>query len=226
MTNQELDLRIRDALLAAVAEEFAGELCSEEVLPVSETYRQRMRMLLPEAHRKRRRRRACTWAAVLILLFGTALSASPSARAAVRNWLVSMSDRGNLVYSFTGEGEDELPRYGWPGLPEDSVRSDEMTDLGMSREILLWDAENQAEITLTYGFMRREIALTLNTAELKSTAVEVSGCPGTLLERQDGEDGSWLFWMDDGAGIRFVLEGAVPGEVLLERAEQIVNLDA
>ena len=101
-----------------------------------------------------------------------------------------------------------------------------MTDLGMSREILLWDAENQAEITLTYGFMRREIALTLNTAELKSTAVEVSGCPGTLLERQDGEDGSWLFWMDDSAGIRFVLEGAVPGEVLLERAEQIVNLDA
>ena len=40
MTNQELDLRIRDALLAAAAEEFAGELCSEEVLPVSETYRQ------------------------------------------------------------------------------------------------------------------------------------------------------------------------------------------
>ena len=226
MNDQELDLRIRDALLDAAAEEFAGELRSEDVLPVSETYRQNMRMLLPKAHRKQRRWQVCTWAAVLILLFGVVLSASPSVRAAVKNWFAAISDNGNLAYSFAGEGADDLPRYGWPDLPEDSIRSDEMIHLGMSREIVCWDAENQAEMTLTYGSMREEIALTLNTSELESTAVEVNGCPGTLLKRQDGENGSWLFWMDDGAGIRFILEGAVPGEILLERAEQIVNLDA
>ena len=92
MNDQELDLRIRDALLDAAAEEFAGELRSENVLPVSETYRQNMRMLLPKAHRKQRRWQVCTWAAVLILLFGVVLSASPSVRAAVKNWFAAISD--------------------------------------------------------------------------------------------------------------------------------------
>ncbi len=228
MTERETDALIGELLLDAVAAEFQEELRADAVIPVSDGYRRRMKRLLERAAgrpaRRRRFRAFAGAAAACLVLFGTALTASPAAGAALRSWWVRQTESGWFSYIFAGEQRTGgLPPYEIQALPEGYAAKEDGEFFFSLYRTAVYEDEAGREIVLTWGDMFQGAELRLYTEDMERSAVTVGGCRGTLLTPKSGEGAGYLVWMDDAAECQFILKAAVGREELLAMAESVAE---
>lgn len=233
MTDLEMDRLIRNALLDTVGAEFQKEIASAAVMPVSGRYRQNMKTLMDRPQRaaktdglsQRCFRTFAGAAAACLLLFGTLMAASPAARAVVRNWWIQQTETGWFSYMFTGEQRtDELPLYEIRTLPDGYAAAEDETFLFSLYRHTIYQNEDGQEIVLTYGDMFQGAELRIYTEDMDQTTVAVNGYQGVLLTPKSGDGAGYLVWMDDTAGLQFILKADLSREELLSMAESVAEI--
>ena len=227
MTEQELDRRIRDALLLAEEAEYAFLLPGEPAeLPVPPELLRRMRPLLadPFGRKRRLRRRAGRTAAAVVLAAaltaGTVLAVSPEARAWVRNMIVEILEEYTTIrfVDETGGQTGETGQWAPAWLPEGYKLKEEMIDPFYS--ILIYQNSKGNEISLHYT-NSEGAAFNLDNEHHTEKTILVNGTSAYLLQAtEDGQESS-LTWYDELSRTAFLLLAELPPEELIQIAESV-----
>ena len=226
MTIQQENALIRRALLEAAAADFAGE--AEEV-PMSPRQFKRMRAMTADPFGYARRVRRSWWrkaahtAAMAALAVGLSIevlaAASPTVRAAIKQWFMEVRQR-DIVYHFTGEPEEkELPCYTIAELPEGYAYTKERFE-DVSRRIQYENAQGQ-RITLEYMFMESGSVFWISTRDMDVRDITVNGHSGQLFLSQDEAQSSGVLWVDEEANLQFYVDAFADEAVLLHMAESV-----
>ena len=233
MTDQELDRILRRAMLAATEEAFRDVLDAPDTLPPAsprhERSMQRMcRDPLAWARRQARPiwqqalRTAAMLALACALAFAALLTASPEARARVKNWFVEYRDR-DVFYNYTGDSpEGAMPRYVLSDIPDEyTLESIFAPDGGGIVEYLYRNADGQ-HLIFSYVSIQQGSAVSFDTDKAVVTDVTVHGCPGLLIEPTTSESASnALTWVDEDLHLQFTIDGCMSLDELCEIARSV-----
>ena len=227
MTEQELDLRLRSALLQAARAEYARPLPGEEASPAaSPALRRRLRPLLADPFGRRRRlhlRAARSAAAVFlaaVLTAGAVLAVSPEARAWVRSIFVEVLAEYSTIRFVRDPGGQtgELGTWAPAWLPEGYALLDAQTDPYHS--LLTYGTAQGSQIyfecTNSPG-----AAFHVDNEHHEAMDVPINGCSGYLLQAVVPGHHSSLIWYDQASGTAFSLLAELPPEDLIRIAESV-----
>ena len=108
-------------------------------------------------------------AAILLIIsigFGTVIAVSPTARAAVINWVMEWYDT-HISYRFFGESTwDEMPSYNITKLPNGYKKVEEIRKI-MDTVIIMYENEDEDMIYFNYSRMRDGMALGINIENME-----------------------------------------------------------
>ncbi len=185
---------------------------------------QRIRAAIHRAFVQRRRKRALRAAACLLLVSiasaSAILAASPQARASVWRWAAQAFDK-SIAYRFNGESETpELPDLQLSVIPEGYEYTDSVENEN-KRVLLYAELDSGKYLRFSYRSIRDGIGLTLVGESAHSKEIEINGCPGAFYQGVTTEQSNALTWIDETAGIMFVLDGYFTEEELKEIAGTI-----
>ena len=227
MTIQQENALIRRALLEAAALDFGGEAGE---IPLSPRQEKRMNAMLadPFGYAKGAARplwkQAAHTAAMAALAVGLSIAvlaaASPTVRAAIKQWFMEVRQR-DIVYHFTGEPEEkELPCYTIAELPEGYVPTGETVELRGYRSITYQNTDGQL-LYLNYMYMDQGSAHGVSIEHMEVRDVTVNGLSGQLYLTLDPAYSSGLVWRDETANIQFEINAFADESVLLHMAESV-----
>lgn len=227
MTEQELERRIREALLLAAQAESDYLLPGEaEQVPLPPGFVRRMRPLLsdPFGRKRRLRRRAghCAAAVALAaaLTAGTVLAVSPEARAWVRSILVEILEEYTTI-RFVHESDGQTGELGeWTPtwLPEGYELVEKMIDPFYST--LTYQNSKENYIFLHYT-SSEGATFNVDNDHHTEKVVLVNGTSAHLLQAiEDGHESS-LTWYDEPSSTAFLLLAELPVEELIKVAESV-----
>lgn len=229
MTDRELDALLCYALLDAGAEDWAKE--TEQPEAESRRQRRRMRAMLADPRGYARRasrslgrrvlRAAACLALVCAVALGGVLTLSPTVRAEVAQWVRTWTGR-MVSYHFGGTpAQEELPWYEIGDPLEGYVETERSKENEYAR-IYYMDKERK-RIRFNYNRMQGGVAFGISTdgVEMEIQQVTVNGCPGDLYLVTDGTQSSAIVWMDEKAGISFMIDAWASKEELLHMAQSV-----
>ena len=185
----------------------------------------RMEPLLTGARRRERRLRAAqTFAAsfaIVLLCAFTWLASHAAARHAVQKW-VRETWRNTVVYRFTDTREAALPKYRPTWLPEGYEETrvlEQSTGLSVT-----YQNENDDCIFFEVHQMHDGGIIDLIThpgEECTFETVNINGLHGELYISSNAAEQSNLIWMDDEAGVFYVVSATQEPSVILHIAESV-----
>ena len=233
MTDQELDRILRRAMLRAAEEEFQAVLSTPDTLPPAsprhERSMQRMcRDPLAWARRQVRPfwqqalRTAAMLALACALTLAALLTASPEARARVKNWFLERGDHG-AVYTFSGDQpEEELPRYVLEDVPDGYALDDGQT---FDTPLLVGEFYTNADgkrLYFQYHYMFDGAAMSVSTEHVTIYDITFDGCPAQLfISDLPDKISNALVWVDEEANIQFMVDGFFDSDELCEIARSV-----
>lgn len=228
MSEQELDNLIRDALLDAEDLDEQARDSVAEFIPSNRYLRQMRSMCRNPVHWARRKTRprwktALQRAAVFFLAVsvssGCALAAVPQARAGVMQWVLEWYDH-DIVYRFGGEpASDVLPEYSITNLPDGFSE----VDKGVFPTAVNIIYENDASdvIGFDYGYMNQGSLLSVGTDDMVVSDITVNHCAGRYFETQISGNFNFITWIDEEAGLYFMIVTAFDKDTILDIAESV-----
>lgn len=223
------DIFLRNILLDAAAREFAEELHDRTPIATSAHFRRQMRSMVKNPARWARQRHtplckqvAQTAAAVLIacsLALGSVMAASPTARAAILEWVTEWYE-SSVIYRFFGEPTFEsMPRYEIMELPT-GYRYADLLELLNDIEII-YESELGDVIRLEYMRVEEGSAIVIDTENMSVTGIEIDGCPGHLYMSTTEDQSNCITWYDSQCNIQFSIDGFFDRDALIEMAESV-----
>ncbi len=231
MTDRELDALLRRALLDAGAEDWAKE--TEQPETQSRRQRRRMRALMADPRGYARRasrslgrrvlRAAACLALVCAVALGGVLTLSPAVRAEVAQWVRTWTGR-MVSYHFGGTpAQEELPWYEIGDPLEGYVKREREWNGDQTHTSVYYYNRAGERIWFSYDRMREDFALGMRTegVEMEIQQVTVNGCPGDLYLIKDGSKSNVVIWMDQDAGIVFLIDAWASKKELLHMAESV-----
>lgn len=231
MTDRELDALLRRALLDAGAEDWAKE--TEQPETQSRRQRRRMRALMADPRGYARRasrslgrrvlRAAACLALVCAVALGGVLTLSPAVRAEVAQWVRTWTGR-MVSYHFGGTpAQEELPWYEIGDPLEGYVKREREWNGDQTHTSVYYYNRAGERIWFSYDRMRENFALGMRIegVEMEIQQVTVNGCPGDLYLIKDGSKSNVVIWMDQDAGIVFLIDAWASKEELLHMAESV-----
>ena len=213
---------VRDAMLSSLPRE-----CPH--YEASPRFEKRMERLLadPVGYAKKMLRpwyqSAVQGAAMLAAALGLSLAmlsaASPTVRAAIKQWFMELR-QSDIVYYFTGEPlEEELPYYTITELPEGFAYAEEENEDGY-RSILYTDSHGR-KIYLDYSDMATGSAFVVDMENTTVQNITVNGYPGQIFISMETEQTNGIAWVDEGENIQFYIDAPVEDSVLMHMAESV-----
>ena len=231
MTDRELDALLCRALLDAGAEDWAKE--TEQPEAQSRRQRRRMRALMADPRGYARRasrspgrrvlRAAACRARVCAVALGGVLTLSPAVRAEVAQWVRTWTGR-MVSYHFGGTlAQEELPWYEIGDPLEGYVKREREWNGDQTHTSVYYYNRAGERIWFSYDRMRENFALGMRIegVEMEIQQVTVNGCPGDLYLIKDGSKSNVVIWMDQDAGIVFLIDAWASKEELLHMAESV-----
>lgn len=231
MTDRELDALLCRALLDAGAEDWAKE--TEQPEAQSRRQRRRMRALMADPRGYARRasrspgrrvlRAAACLALVCAVALGGVLTLSPAVRAEVAQWVRTWTGR-MVSYHFGGTlAQEELPWYEIGDPLEGYVKREREWNGDQTHTSVYYYNRAGERIWFSYDRMRENFALGMRIegVEMEIQQVTVNGCPGDLYLIKDGSKSNVVIWMDQDAGIVFLIDAWASKEELLHMAESV-----
>lgn len=194
----------------------------------SREFEQKMEVMQRRAEQKNRHRRIThrVAAAIAAILVGFSLlcALNTEVRAAVKAWVKEIWD-SIVVYSFEGNIRDTLPQYELTYVPE-GYRIISDNTLTYSRSRLYKQGENsKAVFTFTYSAIQEDSQLFADYSDLPYEVREVfvCGCRGELYISSDKtKESHTLMWVDEEAGVYFVIASFLEPEEMLHIAESVI----
>lgn len=229
MTDEELDGFLHRALLDALQLEWSDFLENAPPVETSKHYRHQMRKMVANPLAWYRKKTRPIWkkafravAAILIICsvaFGTLMAASPSARAAVLQWVREWYDT-HIVYRYSGEvSSSEMPQYGIAALPNGYVEVDRS---GFTDYVCVtYQNKDGKALYLDYLLMHQGSVSDFVTDDMVVSDIIVNGYTGQLFLSQIPEQTNAITWADSDNNIQFTVDGFADEADLLHMAESV-----
>ena len=233
MKDQPSELQlIRRALLQAAEEDYKAALASApEAPPFSAKYRRWEKGFLRDPARalraaarpqrpqwQRALRAVACFLVVLSVVFGSILAVSPTARAAVIQWL-TREEPDHIAYDFEAPSSpNQTGRWAISSLPEGYVET-EYIDLNNMVCIVYSNGDPDMNITLDYQSLANGSGENLDNEWHTISDVSILGMPGHLFTSTiDGEQ-NMLLWFDTETGYSFLITSRLDCNTLLQMAK-------
>lgn len=229
MTDEELDGFMRRVLLDALQLEWSDFLEDAPPVETSKHYRHQMRKMVADPlawYRKKTRpilekafRAVAAFLIICSLAFGTLMVASPTARAAVLQWVREWYET-HIVYRYSGEvSSSEMPQYGISALPDDYIEIDRSEFPGYVS--VTYQNQDGMNLYLDYTLIRQGSAADFVTDNMAVSDITVNEFPGQLFLSQTSEQTSAVTWIDSDHNIQFTVDGFGDEASLLHMAESV-----
>lgn len=230
MTDYAGDQLLKKVLLDAVAEEYAAELNSTEKVTTSLQFQHQMEQMLtnPNAWAKHCKRPlwrkyfhiAAMFVLVCSLTLGTIMIASPSARAAVVEWVVEWYETHVVYRFFSSSDSEDMPRCEITELPPGYYSHGKVQKLS---ESIIITYEDSAKNVITFEYFRAEIgsAFVVNTENMEISDIIVHGHTGQLYLSTNSKESNAIAWYDEQRKIQFLIDGFVDQKELLKMADSV-----
>jgi hypothetical protein len=225
---------LRNILLDAASKEFAEELYDKEAVATSAHFQHQMQSMIANPMRWAKQQRKPIWkqvmqtvAAVLIvcsLTLGSVMVVSPTARAAIIEWVTEWYE-DSIIYRFFGEHIfDDMPRYKIAELPAGYL--DTKMPLVLPNDIEI-NYENESGDTIRFEYMRVEegSAIVMDTENMEILEIEINGNSGHLYMSQDNEQSNCITWYDDREKMQFIIDGFLEGNELQKMATSVLQVN-
>ena len=234
MTEQELDLFMRNVLLDAIA---LDEETNTETIPYTPSlhHQKQIKAMLKNPLRWARDRKQPVWkralkrVAVILLVislaFGSLMVVSPTARATFIRWVTEWYET-HVVYRFSGEQlSGEMPQYEITNLPE-GYAEDVSKRIEWPEYISFTyhnsNEENDQGIIFDYTYMSQGGVADFVTEDSETISVTVNGMKGQLFLAKDWKNTrSTLTWIDTDNNIQFTLMAALNENDIFHIAESV-----
>ena len=170
-------------------------------------------------------RMAASFALVILIAGGSVMARSPTARAAVRDWLLGQN---GTVFAYTSMGEaspsDVYYKYELSEIPEGYFLWQEIVD--ESQSILLYAEEETGRLLKVTGSPNDGTGamFLLTTTDRKST-VPIGDISADFYPAKSEDSGSGLAWVDPGNDYLICLDGFFSKEELIDMAESLVKTE-
>ena len=229
MTDEELDGFVHRVLLDALQLEWSGFLENAPPVEMSKHYRHQMRKMVADPlawYRKKTRpiwkkafRAVAAFLMICSVAFGTLMVASPSARAAVLQWVREWYET-HIVYRYSGEvSSSEMPQYEITELPAGYTETERVeTD---STGNVVYQNKDGTEIFLDYTLMQQGSAYYFDTENVDVIDVNINGVEGQFFLSHDPENSNMLTWVDTTENVQIVLDGFYEKTNMVHMAESV-----
>ena len=235
MTEQELDLLMRNVLLDAIA---MDEKTQIETIPYTPSlhHQKQIKAMLKNHLRWARDRKQPVWkralkrVAVILLVislaFGSLMVVSPTARATFIRWVTEWYET-HVTYRYAGDDMvGDLPEYTITELPEGYAEDrDQRIEFGTQTFISYQNGDIDSAITLHYCYMQQGSATIFVLENADSVPIIVNGCEGQIFLSKNLETTrNAVTWIDIEQNIQFTIQARLSTDDLLHMAES-VSLD-
>lgn len=229
MTDKELDGFLHRVLLDALQLEWSGFLENAPPVETSKHYRHQMRKMVANPlawYRKKTRpiwkkafRAVAAFLMICSVAFGTLMAASPTARAAVLQWVREWYDT-HIVYRYSGEASaSEMPQYGIAALPNGYMEVDRSGFPGYVS--VTYQNPDGSVIYLSYAHIQQGSATDFVTDDMVVSDITVNRFSGQLFLSKIPEQTSAVTWIDSDHNIQFTVDGFADKAGLLHMAESV-----
>ena len=228
MTDMELDGMMRRVLLDALRndEEDRGADC---VFIPSKNHLRQMQRMLQDPLKWMRNRSKPVWkvivqkVAIILLIaslgLGSVMVVSPTARAAVKRWVMELYET-HIVYRFFGDQlEGQMQHYELAELSEGYMETDRIEN-AISGSVL-YENGCGGVICFDYHYMQQGSAGIFDPYESDMIEVKVNGIDGLLFVPHDPESMLMLTWIDERANVQFRIVATHDEKEILRIAENI-----
>ena len=227
MTEAEMDHMMRMTLFDAIALDEKNADNPEFAFHSSQRHSRQMQQMLKNPlkwARNRNRgifRKTAQWAAVVLLFISLSFSFvmlfSSTARAAVERWIVEWYET-HIVYRYSGSAES-LPRYELTGLPKGFTELERMEEPTFTD--VVYGNESGELISFIYEVMAQGGATVFVPNEDAVIEVMIGKNQGRLFIPQDPESMKKLTWIDDEAGVQFIISADLDETDMIRLAESL-----
>lgn len=227
MTDMELDSLMRRVLTDVIALDAEGTFEAGIAFRPSRRHHEQMQRMLknPLGWAKNRNRTPLQnvgrWAAVILLFvslsFGLVMLFSAPARAAVERWIVEWYET-HIVYRYSGSAES-LTRYELTGLPKGFTELERMEEPTFTD--VVYGNESGELISFIYEVMAQGGATVFVPNEDAVFEVMIGKNQGRLFIPQDPASMKKLTWIDDKAGVQFIISADLDETDMIRLAESL-----
>lgn len=230
MTEQELDLFMRNVLLDAIA---LDEEANTETIPYTPSlYHQRqIKAMLKSPLRWARDRKQPVWkralkrVAVILLVislaFGSLMVISPTARATFIRWVTEWYET-HIVFRYAGDDvQGKMPQYEIGELPDgfSEIPQKGFCTAGMS--VHYYEDKDGEAIVLRYIYMQQGSMSGVDTENSDIISVSVNGCDGYLIIPKEAGCNNTITWSDAESNLHFTIDAPLGETDILHMAESV-----
>lgn len=235
MTEQELDLFMRNVLLDAIA---LDEETNTETIPYTPSlhHQKQIKAMLKNPLRWARDRKQPVWkralkrVAVILLVislaFGSLMVVSPTARATFIRWVTEWYET-HVTYRYAGDDMvGDIPEYTITELPEGYVENQEERIATPIQVSILYQSDTGYPITLHYIYLQQGAASQFVLDSTADVVIDtVNGYEAYIFVATDQEnDSNAITWIDTQSNIQFTIQAQMSADDLVHMAES-VSLD-
>lgn len=232
MTEQELDLLMRNVLLDAIA---LDEETNTETIPYTPSlhHQKQIKAMLKNPLRWARDRKQPVWkralkrVAVILLVisltFGSLMVVSPTARATFIRWVTEWYET-HVTYRYAGDDMvGDLPEYTITELPEGYVENQEERIATQIQVSILYQSDTDYPITLHYIYLQQGAASQFVLDNTDDVVIDnVNGYEAYIFVAADQEnDSNAITWIDTQSNIQFTIQAQMSADDLLHMAESV-----
>lgn len=239
MTEQELDLFMRNVLLDAIA---LDEETNTETIPYTPSlhHQKQIKAMLKSPLRWARDRKQPVWkralkrVAVILLVislaFGSLMVISPTARATFIRWVTEWYET-HMTYRYSGPPiSEKMPQYEITALPDgyeedSSQRIASVNYVGIEYRNKL--APDAPPIYLDYIYMQQGTVYDQVTDDATISDITVNGMTGYLyLSKDMSKSDNTITWIDTEHNLQFAIDARLSESSMLHMAESVALVEA
>lgn len=232
MTDKELDSVMRQILLDAIA--LDEESCEDRIpFEPSLKYQHQTALMLKDPIRWEKNRSRPVWkkygqraAAILLVAFiglGSAMVASPTARAMVLQWFRERYET-YVSYRYTQEGSvpEIMPEYEITALPEGYQENISERIEWPNYVQYRYENADESSILFDYIYMETGAISNIETEGAETIEVMVNGCEGVIfLPKSPEKTDCTLTWINAEENLQFTIHASMSQNELLHMAESV-----
>ena len=215
MTEQELDLLMRNVLLDAIA---LDEETNTETIPYTPSLHHQKQPVW-----KRALKRVAVILLVISLAFGSLMVVSPTARATFIRWVTEWYET-HVTYRYAGDDMvGDLPEYTITELPEGYVENQEERIATQIQVSILYQSDTGYPITLHYIYIQQGAASQFVLDSTDEVVIDnINGYEAYIFVATDQEnDSNAITWIDTQSNIQFTIQAQMSADDLVHMAESV-----
>lgn len=230
MTEQELDLLMRNVLLDAIA---LDEETNTETIPYTPSlhHQKQIKVMLKNPLRWARDRKQPVWkralkrVAVILLVislaFGSLMVVSPTARATFIRWVTEWYET-HVVFRYAGDDvQGKMPQYEIGELPDGFSENLQKGFCTAGMAVRCYENKDGEAIVLRYIYMQQGSMSGVDTENSDTISVSVNGCDGYLIIPREVGCNNTITWSDAESNLHFTIDAPLGREDILHIAESV-----